>query len=221
MFLRLSCGIPPWLCTCTWSFAANHTWCGHAMWLDTTLVIYDRLTGRHSRTLAGSALDGFTKDIYKTAWTARGKGFVHASTYESGTASLAPTMAMQQNNKPLGIILSFKVLQFVRQLRRRVKPRVLDGSIAGHGLGIALTAKVRPLSRRLTLIGVRGAREESQRHPQRARRSRQRRGREPWRSAHKQLQTHTADSAAPANRNLAGDKVQQYVLSSFLFGFTY
>jgi len=128
-------------------------------------------------------------------------------------------MAMQPNNKPLGILLALAILQCVRQLRRRVKPRVLHGSIAGHGLGIACTPKVRTLSRRLTLIGVRGAREESQRHPQRVRRSRRPRGREPWRSAHKQLQT--PDSAAPANRNLAGDKVQQYVLSSFLFGFTY
>ncbi|KAL7773220.1 hypothetical protein CFE70_003184 [Pyrenophora teres f. teres 0-1] len=99
-------------------------------------------------------------------------------------------MAMQQTGKPLGIMLTLKILQFVRQLRRRVKPRVLEGSRAGDQLGITFAPKVRSLSRRLTLIGVRGA-TQSQRHAHGVRR--QQKGR---------------DSAAPANRNLAGDKVQ-------------
>ncbi|CAA9959741.1 hypothetical protein PTMSG1_03149 [Pyrenophora teres f. maculata] len=99
-------------------------------------------------------------------------------------------MAMQQTGKPLGIMLTLKILQFVRQLRRRVKPRVLEGSRAGDQLGIKFAPKVRSLSRRLTLIGVRGA-TQSQRHAHGVRR--QQKGR---------------DSAAPANRNLAGDKVQ-------------
>ncbi|KAI2484025.1 hypothetical protein Ptr902_02965 [Pyrenophora tritici-repentis] len=116
-------------------------------------------------------------------------------------------MAMQQNDKPLGIILTWKILQFVRQLRRRVKPRVLDGSITGDHLGIKFAPKVRSLSRRLTLIGVRGAK-HSQRHAHGI--LGQQKGREPWRSPRK---LQTLDSAAPANRNLAGDKVQHVLRS--------
>ena len=211
MFLRLSCRIPPWLCTSTGPCTANPTRCGHAMWLDTTLVIDGRLTGRHSRRLRPRWLH----QVYTRRDGLEGRRFCTRLYLRIRDRQPRLTMAMQQNNRPLGIILTLKILQFVRQLRRRVKPRVLDGSITGDGLGIVFTPKVRTLSRRLTLIGVRGAK-ESQRHSQRIRR--QRKGRESWRSAHK---LQTLDSAAPANRNLAGDKVQQYVLSSFLFGFTY
>src|SRR4051812_39461799 len=68
------------------------------------------------------------------------------------------TMAVQQRSKPLSIILALKILQFVKQLRRRVKTRVLDGSIAGKDLGVKFSPNVRSLSQ----INVRGG-EESRR----------------------------------------------------------
>lgn len=124
-------------------------------------------------------------------------------------------MAIQQRSsstasKQTSIILTFRILQFVKQLRRRVEPRVLDGSIDPDRLGIKLSPCVRSISNGLSRINAQDARQSHRicksqhKNPELNRSSRK-------------LQTPA--SAAPASRNLAGDKVQQYVYGSFLFGF--
>ncbi|EUC29199.1 hypothetical protein COCCADRAFT_107162 [Bipolaris zeicola 26-R-13] len=79
---------------------------------------------------------------------------------------MAVVQQQQRCSKQTSIILTLRILLFVKQLRRRVEPRVHNGSSVDSGR-----------------LGVRLFRSSGE--------------------------SHTPASAAPASRNLAGDKVQQ------------
>lgn len=117
-------------------------------------------------------------------------------------------MAIQQRNKQTSIILTFRILQFVKQLRRRVKPRVQHGSIDASPLGISLAPSLRSVAQNLSRISVQDAK-QSRRVANRICKSQK--GATFTRSS-RNLQTPA--SAAPASRNL-GNEVQQYVHGSF------
>ncbi|CAN9229855.1 unnamed protein product [Alternaria alternata] len=116
-------------------------------------------------------------------------------------------MAIQQRSKQTSIILTFRILQFVKQLRRRVKPRVLDGSIDANALGSRLSPSLRSIANGLSRIGVQDAK-QSRRVAHRICKS-QHKNPELKRSSRK---LQTPGSAAPASRNL-GDEVQHMLRS--------
>ncbi len=117
-------------------------------------------------------------------------------------------MAIQQRSKQTSIMLTSRILQFVKQLRRRVKPRVLDGSIDASPLGSKLGPSVRSITHDLTRISVRDAK-QSRRVANRI--CKRQKGAKLIRSSRK---LQRPGSAAPASRNL-GNEVQQYVYGSF------
>ncbi|KAB2108306.1 hypothetical protein AG0111_0g2923 [Alternaria gaisen] len=116
-------------------------------------------------------------------------------------------MAIQQRSKQTSIILTFRILQFVKQLRRRVKPRVLDGSIDANALGSRLSPSLRSIANGLSQISVQDAK-QSRRVAHRICKS-QHKNPELKRSSRK---LQTPGSAAPASRNL-GDEVQHMLRS--------
>ncbi|CAN9293774.1 unnamed protein product [Alternaria alternata] len=116
-------------------------------------------------------------------------------------------MAIQQRSKQTSIILTFRILQFVKQLRRRVKPRVLDGSIDANALGSRLSPSLRSIANGLSRISVQDAK-QSRRVAHRICKS-QHKNPELKRSSRK---LQTPGSAAPASRNL-GDEVQHLLRS--------
>lgn len=117
--------------------------------------------------------------------------------------------------KQSNILLTFKVLQFVNQLRRRVKPRILDGSASLCQLGsdaLGLRA-LKSISNGLPRIGGRHAK-PLHHGPRRVCKSRNR----------KRTVKALGPSRAPASHvsagsDAAGEEVQQYVWRSFSFGF--
>lgn len=123
---------------------------------------------------------------------------------------MAEQQQQQQRSKQTSILLTFCILQFVRQLRRRVKPRVREGSIDTRSLGITLpgvssapspSIKVQDAKQmRRAAHGV--CKSQCQHHDNPA-------------LVRSSCHLHTPASAAPASRNLADDKVQQYVFGSF------
>ncbi|KAI4674722.1 uncharacterized protein J4E84_010463 [Alternaria hordeiaustralica] len=110
-------------------------------------------------------------------------------------------MAIQQRNKQTSIILTFRILQFVKQLRRRVKPRVQHGSIDASPLGISLAPSLRSVAQNPSRISVQDAK-QSRRVANRICKSQK--GATFTRPS-RNLQTPA--SAAPASRNL-GNEVQ-------------
>ncbi|KAF1830082.1 hypothetical protein BDW02DRAFT_508425 [Decorospora gaudefroyi] len=62
-------------------------------------------------------------------------------------------MAIQQRTQT-SIMLTFKILQFVKQLRRRVTPRVFDGSIETSNLGVQAPPTLRKISDGLFRISM-------------------------------------------------------------------
>jgi hypothetical protein len=111
-------------------------------------------------------------------------------------------MAIQQR-KQSSIILTFKVLQFVRQLRRRVKPRVLEASIDANNLSTRKYPALRTISEGLSRISIQDAK-HSRRLVNRICGTRR-----PRKLSRSSLRAQ--GSVTPANRNLARHKLQQYV----------
>ncbi|KAL6151707.1 hypothetical protein ACJBU6_09652 [Exserohilum turcicum] len=121
---------------------------------------------------------------------------------------MAEQQQQQQRSKQTSILLTFCILQFVRQLRRRVKPRVREGSIDTRSLGITLpgvssapspSIKVQDAKQmRRAAHGV--CKSQCQHHDNPA-------------LVRSSCHLHTPASAAPASRNLADDKVQQMLCS--------
>lgn len=145
----------------------------------------------------------------------RGRGAVHH--YASSLRPQRPprlrygTVAMAiSQRKHTSILLTFKVLQFVNQLRRRVKPRVCEGSSSDSptlGTEPALgLRRLRTLSTRRSRISIRNAR-HSRRTANRVCNSRQRDLKE-FRTSRK---VHAPGWDVSATGNIAGDEVQQYV----------
>ncbi len=115
-------------------------------------------------------------------------------------------MAVDQPRRQT-IFLTFKVLQFVNQLRRRIKRRILQESIESGQLGIRL-----PLSHKhLGIVGRGSSRSNAHdakhsRHViDRVRKSRK------SQSKKRPLKLECPGLAASATPNVHGEEVQQYV----------
>ena len=117
-------------------------------------------------------------------------------------------MAIQQR-KQTNIILTFKVLQFVNQLRRRVKPRVLEASIDPVHLGTETSLGLeglRSISNGLSRISIQDTKQS--RHSAHRVYKTRKSGPKTFRPSLK-VQTPSPDvSTIP---NASGDEVQQYV----------
>jgi hypothetical protein len=181
---------------------ANHTRCGIRRGL-TTPIHHTRLTGRLSQLYC--ARHGFQVYTY-WRWSREAEGRYTLST-TSSDSRLRFTMAIQQR-KQTSIILTFRILQFVNQLRRRVKPRVLDGSINASSLGLRIFPALRRNTRRFSRISIRDAK-QSRCIAQRICKARQR-------SPESSRSSLRPSSAAPASRNVASHEVQQYVQEAFV-----
>jgi hypothetical protein len=117
------------------------------------------------------------------------------------------TMAIQQR-KQTSIILTFRILQFVKQIRRRVKPRVLDGSIDAINLGNRIFPGFRRISKGWSRISTRDAK-QSRCAANRICKARQR-------NPKSSRSSSRPGSVAPASQNVASHEVQQYVQEAFV-----
>lgn len=128
-------------------------------------------------------------------------------------------MAISQPKRArASIILALKVLQFVHQLRRRVKPRVSKGLITTVNLGADSTlgrTNLRSISRGLAAkISIQDA-QPPRRVADRVCKTRKRYPK----SLRSSRRVHTAGSDVSELLNASGDGVLQYVRTSFTFGF--
>jgi hypothetical protein len=127
-------------------------------------------------------------------------------------------MAISQR-KQTNIVLTFKVLQFVNQLRRRVRPRTLDGSVGLCQLGTDALG-LRAIKSSPSGLSWTSVRNTSPLHHRRPRRVCKRRKS----NAKKSCSSSGLRSAAcivSAASHTSGEEVQQYVHRSFAFGFVY
>lgn len=115
-------------------------------------------------------------------------------------------MAIQES-KQTNIFLTFKVLQFVNHLRRRVKPRILKASIDPVDLGST------ECSLGLRSIGSGLSRVRSQNAKQSGRLAKRvcKRRRSGSKAFRPSLKVQTTGSDVSAIPNASGDEVQQYV----------
>jgi hypothetical protein len=127
-------------------------------------------------------------------------------------------MAIHQR-KQTNILLTFKVLQFVNQLRRRVKPRTLDGPIrlcqlGTDVLGLKAIKNIpsggrRRTSVRNTKLWHHGSRRVCKRRKRNAKLA-------AWSPEPQRPGCHVS-----AASDASGEEVQQYVERSSAFGFVY
>jgi hypothetical protein len=118
-------------------------------------------------------------------------------------------MAIHQR-KQSNILLTFKVLQFVNQLRRRVKPHAFDGSTGLRQLGTDALG-LRALKR------ISSGRHAKPLHhgPRRVCQSRER----TVKTFGSQCKPRAPAPHVSADSYAAGEEVQQYVCRNFAFGF--
>jgi hypothetical protein len=160
----------------------------------------------HRQALTALLRHGF--QVYTLwCWTRGAKGRYTLS-ITSSDSRLRFTMAIPQR-KQTSIILTFRILQFVKQLRRRVQPRMLDGSIDASNLDNRIFPGIRRISKGLSRISIDA--KQSRRVANRICKARQR-------NPKSSRSSFKPGTAPPASRNLAGDEVQQYV-HRLLFGF--
>jgi hypothetical protein len=124
-------------------------------------------------------------------------------------------MAIYQRRES-NILLTFKVLQFVKHIRQRVKPRTLDGStslcqLGTHALGLRAIEGIssgpsRSRTRNARLLHG---------SPRRVCKRRKNNARALGRS----FNTRATVFPVSVALDTAGEKVQQYVQRSFAFGF--
>jgi hypothetical protein len=119
-------------------------------------------------------------------------------------------MAIHQTN----MLLTFKVLQFVNQLRRRVKPRTLDGSIRVGQLGSDALGL-----RAIKNISSGGRRNTKPLHHGPRRVCKRRRGKANQSAWIPELQRPGRRVSAASDTS--GEEVQQYVERSSAFSFVY
>ena len=121
-------------------------------------------------------------------------------------------MAVRQR-KQTNVLLAFKVLHFVSQLRRRVKPRVQRGFDDDAQLGSKLSADrkaLRRFSEGLSRLGVHDAK-QPQHNANRICKCRKN-NQKPFRPV---LRLRTLGSGGYECSNESGEEVQQYVERSF------
>lgn len=121
-------------------------------------------------------------------------------------------MANRQR-KQTNVLLAFKVLHFVSQLRRRVKPRVQRSSDNDPRLGTKLSTKrkvLKRLSKGLSRLGVREA-QQPQHIANRICKCRKNN----QKSFRPVLRLCTSGAEGPDRSNESGEEVQQYVERSF------
>lgn len=114
--------------------------------------------------------------------------------------------------KQAQLLLAFKVLHFVNQLRRRVKTRVQSGFDDDSRLGNYLQADRKAL-RRISGLSRHGARDAKQPQHIANRISKGRKNNQ--KSFRPVLRLRTSDSGASVRSNESGEEVQQYVERSF------
>lgn len=111
------------------------------------------------------------------------------------------------------ILLTFKVLHFVSQLRRRVKPRVQSGFDDDPRLGNALPTDRKAMRRFGEGLSRLGARDPKQpQHIANRVRKYRKNNQKLFRPV---LRLHTSGADEPERSNGSGEEVQQYVERSF------
>lgn len=120
-------------------------------------------------------------------------------------------MAIQQP-EATNLFLVFRILQYVQQLRRRVKPRVRCGSVLSSQLGTDSFTNARALgkiSTGLSHVSFYGTK-QTQRVANRVSKTR--------RNSPKASGSQARLPGVPASSNAPGDEVQQYVERISWFG---